>query len=65
MKKRIQFHVGGHTHHLFGEVNRTGEFPKLFLVQTQCLCQIRAVTLMTSSRETNIKQTVAEASFND
>lgn len=34
VKKRIQFQVGGHTHHLFGEVDWTREFSKLLLVQT-------------------------------
>lgn len=37
--------VGGHTHHLFGEVHRTRELSQLLLIQTQCLCQIHAVPL--------------------
>lgn len=37
--------VGGHTHHLFGEVHRTRELSQLLLIQTQCLCQIHTVPL--------------------
>lgn len=67
--ERIQLHVGGHTHHLFGEVHGTGELSQLFLIQTQCLCQIHAVTLMTSSRDGEKKMardthTVAIVFFN-
>lgn len=52
--KRIQLQVGGHTHHLFGEVHRTREISQLLLIQTQCLRHIHAITLITSSRKKQI-----------
>lgn len=57
--ERIQLSVGGHAHHLFGEVHGTRELSKLFLVQTQCLRQIDAVPLRTSTGNHNYRLVVA------